>query len=250
MTTKATTRAVEAEAYLDLPYHISLVQDEWEDGTPGWYAQVEELPGCMSQGQTPDEAVKRVKDAMLGWISVALEDGHEVPLPRGSEDEVYSGRLLLRIPRSLHAELVRRAKHERTSLNQMLVSLLAGGVSWRASNRWPTIAKVSVLEDRLVEVKSRTGRVAARNSQRARLAKGGEEMSEGDVHTVPREEGGWANKREGAARASSTHGTKQEAVQAGREQAKRSGSEHVIHKKDGTIGDRNSYGGDSPRRKG
>ncbi len=71
-----------AEAYAELPYRISLVPDRSKYGTRGWFAEVEELPGAMSQGRTPDEAVERVRDAMLGWISVALEDGKEIPLPR------------------------------------------------------------------------------------------------------------------------------------------------------------------------
>lgn len=63
------------------------------------------------------------------------------------------------------------------------------------------------------------------------------------IHTVSHE-GGWANKRAGSGKASKVFDTKSEAQAAGRETAKRSGTEHLIHKKDGTIGDRNSYGND------
>jgi hypothetical protein len=58
-----------------------------------------------------------------------------------------------------------------------------------------------------------------------------------NIHTVPTEDG-WANRREGGKRASSTHNTKAEAQAAGRAAAKKDGVEHLIHKKDGTIGDR------------
>lgn len=64
-----------------------------------------------------------------------------------------------------------------------------------------------------------------------------------NIHTVPTDDG-WANRREGGKRASSTHATKAEAQAAGRAAAKKDGVEHLIHKKDGTIGDRNSYGKD------
>ena len=70
-----------------------------------------------------------------------------------------------------------------------------------------------------------------------------------NVHTVPTEKG-WANKREGSDRASSTHDTKVEAQAAGRAVAKTDGVEHLIHKKDGTIGERNSYGSDPQTTKG
>jgi hypothetical protein len=70
-----------------------------------------------------------------------------------------------------------------------------------------------------------------------------------NIHTVPTEDG-WANRREGAKRASSTHATKAEAQAAGRAAAMKDGVEHLIHKKDGTIGNRNSYGNDPHPPKG
>jgi len=63
------------------------------------------------------------------------------------------------------------------------------------------------------------------------------------VHTVPTDDG-WANRREGADRVSKNFDTKAEAQAAGRRTAAREGTEHLIHKKDGTIGERNSYGND------
>jgi hypothetical protein len=69
------------------------------------------------------------------------------------------------------------------------------------------------------------------------------------VHTVPHEDG-WANRREGAARVTKKFATKSEAQAAGRETARRDKTEHLIHKRDGTVGSRNSYGSDSQRRKG
>jgi predicted RNase H-like HicB family nuclease len=120
---------MEADEYLALPYRIRLVPDHWEDGTEGWFAEVEELPGCMSQGRTPDEAVERVRDAMAGWISVALEDGAAVPLPRG--EDTHSGKFLVRLPRSLHAELAHKAEEEGVSLNQYVATTLAGAVGWQ-----------------------------------------------------------------------------------------------------------------------
>lgn len=63
------------------------------------------------------------------------------------------------------------------------------------------------------------------------------------VHTVSHGDG-WANRREGASRVSKTFNTKAEAVQQGRNTAKTEKTEHFIHKKDGTIGEKNSYGSD------
>lgn len=116
------------EDYLALPYHIELVQDQDEDGNSGWVAEVEELPGCISQGKTAEEAVASIRDAMKGWLSVALEDGNTIPLPRG---ESYSGKFILRVPATLHAELAKEAEREAVSLNAFATSALAGAVGWR-----------------------------------------------------------------------------------------------------------------------
>jgi Uncharacterized protein conserved in bacteria (DUF2188) len=68
------------------------------------------------------------------------------------------------------------------------------------------------------------------------------------IHTVPAS-GRWDNERAGEETTLSRHETKQEAVEAGRAQAIRDQAEHIIHKEDGTIGERNSYGSD-PRGRG
>lgn len=117
------------EEYLELPYQIVLVRDQDEEGHCGWVAEVEELPGCLSQGASPEEAAARIRDAMRGWLSVALEDGREIPQPRSHPS--HSGRFIIRMPRSLHAELARAAEQEGVSLNQFITTALAGAVSWR-----------------------------------------------------------------------------------------------------------------------
>ncbi|MBJ7599586.1 MAG: toxin-antitoxin system HicB family antitoxin [Candidatus Nephthysia bennettiae] len=117
------------EEYLTLPYTFIVVPDESEEGQSGWVAEVEELPGCVSQGVTAGEAVEHLRDAMKGWFSVALEDEVEIPEPRGFDD--FSGRILLRVPTTLHAELVREADREGISLNQFVSGALAGAVGWR-----------------------------------------------------------------------------------------------------------------------
>jgi hypothetical protein len=65
----------------------------------------------------------------------------------------------------------------------------------------------------------------------------------GGVHTVPAESGsGWWNKNDG--KVLSRHRTKEVAVAAGREIAKRLEVEHTIHRQDGVISEKNSYGND------
>lgn len=65
-----------------------------------------------------------------------------------------------------------------------------------------------------------------------------------DIHVVPRKDGDWATKREGADRAGSVHDTQKKAIDAARDRAREDKVEVVIHRKDGTIRDSDSYGND------
>ena len=108
--------------YLSLPYTIELTPEP--EG--GWFVSVKELPGCMSQGDTPEEAIQMIRDAMSGWIEVALEDGDSIPQPRELDD--YSGKFVVRVPRSLHRDLIETAEREGVSLNQYICMTLARSV--------------------------------------------------------------------------------------------------------------------------
>lgn len=68
-------------------------------------------------------------------------------------------------------------------------------------------------------------------------------MSKRGVNTVPSGKG-WANKRDGAKRASKHFSTQKEAIAAGRATAKREGTEHRIQGRKGQFRDSNSYGND------
>ena len=113
------------ENYLDLPYHIEVIRDNDEEN-PGWVARVMELPGCITQGDTFDELGEMIEDAMRGWIGVALEDG--IPVPEPAPDEDYSGKFVVRLPRSLHRQLAETAEREGVSLNQLVNVALARAV--------------------------------------------------------------------------------------------------------------------------
>ena len=117
------------DRYVSLPYHLSLSQSDEKEGE--WLASVEELPGCTSRGESREQAVAGVQDAMTAWIEDALKKGKEIPEPRSATS--HSGRLLLRMPRTLHAELTRVAERENVSLNQFITDSLASAVGWRAA---------------------------------------------------------------------------------------------------------------------
>jgi len=68
-------------------------------------------------------------------------------------------------------------------------------------------------------------------------------------HVVPHQDG-WAVKGEGNSKATKVTGTQAEATKISKEIAINQESELLVHRKDGTIRDRNSYGNDPERSKG
>lgn len=110
------------EYYMKLPYSILLHEVE-DKGKKYWIADVTELPGCKSHGSTVEEAVKSVEEAKKDWILDSLKEGEEVPTP--VERDRYSGRMLVRMSRSLHRSLALIADAEKLSLNQLIVTMLA-----------------------------------------------------------------------------------------------------------------------------
>ncbi len=108
--------------YMALPYRVEIIADR-EEG--GFALSCPELPGCVTTAETAEEGLRLLEDAKREWLAACLEDG--VPIPEPAKLEDYSGQFKLRIPRSLHARLARRAKEEGVSMNQYCVYLLSRG---------------------------------------------------------------------------------------------------------------------------
>lgn len=113
---------MEVKEYLTLPYNyiITPIHDESGDY---YHATVLELDGCQSTGDTMEEVMDGIKEAMEGWIEAKLENGYDVPLPVAAD--TCSGKFNIRIPRSLHYKLTVAAAKEGVSLNQYALWKLA-----------------------------------------------------------------------------------------------------------------------------
>ena len=128
--------------YLALPYTIELTANE--DGS--WFVRVAELPGCMSRGETAQEALTNIQEVLPFWLEGAMESGFEIPEPRAEVE--YSGKFVVRIPRSLHRALVENAERDGVSLNQYTNVALATAVG-RATAQQPTARQPAPVEDDL-----------------------------------------------------------------------------------------------------
>lgn len=117
------------EDYLSLPYRLEISQ-----GDHGSYVvRYPDLPGCVTQVVRLEDAISAGREILEGWLEIALEDGQDIPLPRRSGD--YSGKLLIRISKSLHRRLAETAKEEGVSLNAHIGTLLATERVWHAADR-------------------------------------------------------------------------------------------------------------------
>jgi predicted RNase H-like HicB family nuclease len=106
-----------------------------EDEGGGFLITFPDLPGCMSDGETIEEAIENGRDAFLGWVSAEADMGRSIPAPNWKPEEdatpKVSGKFVQRIPRTLHAKLVKRAKQEGVSLNTLVLTLIAEGIGKR-----------------------------------------------------------------------------------------------------------------------
>lgn len=73
------------EYYLNLSYLVQLSHQS-DDGDEYWLAEILQLPGCMSDGSNPNEALRNLEDAKRLWIETHIEDGYEMPEPHPSSE--------------------------------------------------------------------------------------------------------------------------------------------------------------------
>jgi antitoxin HicB len=109
---------------IDYPFEIRPLSTD-EGG--GYAISFPDLPGCYSDGATPEEAIKNGRDALESWLAVAREFGDTIPSPFSN----VSGRFVQRVPRSLHAQLIARARMEGVSLNTLVISIVSQGLGQR-----------------------------------------------------------------------------------------------------------------------
>lgn len=106
---------------MDYPVKISFDPEERI-----YVADVFDLPGCSVSGDTAEEAYQRAKEAKNEWLRVTFDEG--LPIPKPPHGQEYSGRILARVPSTLHGMLSDKAKLHGVSLNQYVVHLLSAGV--------------------------------------------------------------------------------------------------------------------------
>ena len=119
------------EYYLSLDYPVEVHKID-DDLGGGYVATIPELgsQAFVGDGETPQQAYENLMAAKAELFEEYLKEGLPIPEPaEESEHEDYSGKLVLRMPRELHARLARAARENDTSLNQFIVYALSSFAS-------------------------------------------------------------------------------------------------------------------------
>jgi len=93
-----------------------------EEGS-GYLIEFPDVPGAISDGETPEEAIRNGRDALKAALLTMKEFGDPVPKPGVVTSA--SGQWRQRVPKSLHARLVERARQEGVSLNTLVTTMIA-----------------------------------------------------------------------------------------------------------------------------
>lgn len=110
------------EYFKKLPY-TRIIQEMNDESGHYFYGRILELDGCQSTGDTVEELYTNLDEALEGYLEVKLERNMPIPEPESAEN--YSGKFVVRMPKTLHQRLAIEAEREGVSLNQYALYKLA-----------------------------------------------------------------------------------------------------------------------------
>lgn len=106
------------EYYLNLEYPFTVVPD---DGS--FFIEFPDLKGCMTQVENASEIGEMAEEIRTLWLETVYEQG--LPIPEPATQSEYSGKFVVRLPKSLHRDLAIAAEREGVSLNAYVAYVLA-----------------------------------------------------------------------------------------------------------------------------
>lgn len=121
------------EYYLGLNYPM-LIEKIYDEGELLFTASIKELPGLIVYGESLEEIYDEIELAKADWIEANLEWGRKIKEPLENSLEEYSGKITLRIPKTLHKKVKERSEIEGVSINQTIVQLINDGLFKQTQN--------------------------------------------------------------------------------------------------------------------
>ena len=92
----------------------------------GYLVEYPDIPGCMSDGETIDEAITNGREALRDCLDVFNESGRKVPKP-----SIEAAQWRQRLPRALYSKLTRQAENEGVSINSLVTAIIAEAIGAR-----------------------------------------------------------------------------------------------------------------------
>jgi antitoxin HicB len=97
-----------------------------KDEGGGYLVEYPEIPGCMSDGETIEEAIANGREALRDCLAVFRESGRPVPRP-----SIEAAQWRQRLPRTLYLKLTEQAKNEGVSINSLVTAMIAEAIGSR-----------------------------------------------------------------------------------------------------------------------
>jgi antitoxin HicB len=92
----------------------------------GYLVEYPDIPGCMSDGETIQEAIANGREALRDCIEVFSESGRKLPKP-----SIAAAQWRQRLPRTLYAKLTRQAESDGVSINSLVTAIIAEAIGSR-----------------------------------------------------------------------------------------------------------------------
>lgn len=95
-----------------------------KNGSVSWVVEFPDLVGCTAVGESEEAALQESRTACELWLDEYYEEHQSYPTPKEVSNS-YSGRLVLRLPKTLHKEIAIQAEEEGVSLNTLIITLIS-----------------------------------------------------------------------------------------------------------------------------
>ena len=92
----------------------------------GYLVEYPDIPGCMSDGETVEEAISNGREALRDCLEVFKESGRKLPKP-----SIEAAQWRQRLPRTLYSKLTRQAETEGVSINSLVTAIIAEAIGSR-----------------------------------------------------------------------------------------------------------------------
>jgi len=112
-------RKMRPTEYLKRPYSRVVIPES--DGT--YRSEILEFPGCIASGDTAAQALANLENVAESWLEAVLARAQFVPEPL--EENEFSGKLVLRLAKSIHQKAAKAARHDGVSLNTFIANCVA-----------------------------------------------------------------------------------------------------------------------------